>query len=137
MKLLQLQKLLKSIAIVAGGQVVQTIRRQFHLRLNFSDWTDSRDCSLSKVDFSNLWSSNVNGLELPKLSVSCVGVKQEQQAAALVKLLDFKNPLTIYENMYKISQFYKRLSSHEYKILKFLKVLGQHFLNNSLEPSKN
>jgi hypothetical protein len=79
----------------------------------------------------------VNGLELPKLSVSCVGVKQEQQAAALVKLLDFKNPLTIYENMYKISQFYKRLSSHEYKILKFLKVLGQHFLNNSLEPSKN
>ena len=87
--------------------LVQTIRRQFHFKLNFSNWTDSRDCSLSKVDFSNLWSSNVNGLELPKLSVSCVGVKQEQQAAALVKLLDFKNPLTIYENMYKISQFHK------------------------------
>ena len=91
---------------------------------------------MSKVDFSNLWSSNVNGLELPKLSVSCVGVKQKQPAAALVKLLDFKNPLTIYENMYKISQFYKGLLSHENKILKFLKFLGKHFVNSSLEPSK-
>ena len=93
---------------------------------------------MSKVDFSNLWSSNVNGLELPKLSVSCVGVKQEQQAAALVKLLDFKNPLTIYENMYKISQFFKGLLSHENKILKFLKFFaGEYFVNSSLEPSKN
>ena len=70
-----------------------------------------------------------------------MGVKQEQQAAVLVKLLDFKNPLTIYENMYKISQFYKGLLSHENKILKFLKFLlkflGQHFVNSSLEPSKN
>ena len=85
---------------------------------------------MSKVDFSNLWSSNVNGLELPKLSVSCVGVKQEQPAAALVKLLDFKNPLTIYENMFKISQFYKGILSYENKILlKFLKFLGEHFVN--------
>ena len=59
-----------------------------------------------------------------------MGVKQEQQAAALVKLLDFKNPLTIYENMYKISQFHKWLLSHENKILKFLKFLGEHFVNS-------